>query len=155
MTVVPGSSFQFGRPNSLLQGVDEASSASFSAVFRPSIGFPSGLGSSAFRGQVSGPRLVVSGPSSGRVTLCSSSSQSSVDYGLELQAVFLALQEFESVVSGLSVLAQSDNRSVVAYIVHQGGTLSLSLYLLALRVSQWCIRRGFTFLLPIFRGMSF
>ena len=69
--------------------------------------------------------MVVSGPSSGRVTLCSSSSQSYVDYGLELQAVFLALQEFESVVSGQSVLVQSDNRSVVAYIVHQGGTLSV------------------------------
>ena len=39
--------------------------------------------------------------------------------------MFLALQEFESVVSGQSVLVQSDNRSVVAYIVHQGGTLSV------------------------------
>ena len=73
---------------------------------------------------------------------------------LELQAVFLALQEFESVVSGQSVLVQSDNRSVMAYIFHQGGTHSLSLYLLALRVWQWCIRWGFTFLLPIFRGKS-
>ena len=60
---------------------------------------------------------------------------------LELQAVFLALREFESVVLGQSVLVRSDNQTVVAYINHQGGTHSLSLCRLALMLWEWCIRR--------------
>ena len=60
---------------------------------------------------------------------------------LELRAVLLALQSFEDVVLGQSVLVQSDNVTVVSYINHQGGTHSPSLCLLALEVWEWCLLR--------------
>merc|ERR1712002_924426 len=60
---------------------------------------------------------------------------------LELHAVFLALQSFEDLVKGHSVLVRSDNMTVVAYINHQGGTHSLSLCRLTLSLWDWCLSR--------------
>ena len=58
---------------------------------------------------------------------------------LELLAVFRALQSFEDLVKGHSVLVRSDNMTVVAYINHQGGTHSPSLCRLALNLWNWCL----------------
>ena len=61
---------------------------------------------------------------------------------LELRAVILALQGFEDLVKGHAVLVRTDNKTVVAYINHQGGTHSQSLCRLALDLWEWCLPRG-------------
>jgi len=61
---------------------------------------------------------------------------------LELKAVVLALQGFEHLVVGRSVLIQSDNRTVVAYINRQGGTHSIPLCMMVLSLWEWCILKG-------------
>ena len=60
---------------------------------------------------------------------------------LELLAVLQALQSFEDVVKGRSVLVRSDNMTVVSYINHQGGTHSPSLCRLAIDLWEWCLPR--------------
>ena len=60
---------------------------------------------------------------------------------LELLAVLFGLQSLEHLVKGRSVLVQSDNMTVVAYINHQGGTHSPSLCRLALELWEWCLPR--------------
>ena len=61
---------------------------------------------------------------------------------LELKAVVLALQGFEHLVVGRSVLIQSDNNTVVAYINRQGGTHSIPLCMMVLSLWEWCILKG-------------
>ena len=61
---------------------------------------------------------------------------------LELLAVFLALQSFEDLIFGQSILIRSDNSMVVSYINHQGGTHSPSLCNLTLVLWDWCRERG-------------
>ena len=56
---------------------------------------------------------------------------------LELRAVFRSLVHFQSIVSNKTVLVQSDNTTVVAYINRQGGTKSISLCRLALDLFHW------------------
>ncbi|XP_077991032.1 uncharacterized protein LOC144445368 [Glandiceps talaboti] len=60
---------------------------------------------------------------------------------LELKAVFLALQDFEMLVTGHSVLVHSDNTTVVAYINKLGGTRSPTLCYLLWELMLWCIDR--------------
>ena len=61
---------------------------------------------------------------------------------LELKAVFLALQGFVDQVSGHSVLVKSDNTTVVSYINHQGGTLSVPLCMATLHLLSWCRQKN-------------
>ena len=61
---------------------------------------------------------------------------------LELEAIRLALLQFESHLVGRHVLVQADNRTAVAYINKQGGTQSASLLDLASRILLWCHQRG-------------
>ena len=61
---------------------------------------------------------------------------------LELLAVFLALQSFEDLIFGQSILIRSDNSTVVSYINRQGGTHSPSLCNLTLDLWDWCRERG-------------
>ena len=60
----------------------------------------------------------------------------------EMQAVLLALEAFH--ITGDHVLVQSDNTTVVAYLVRQGGCHSPTLDALARRVVQWCMLHGMT-----------
>ena len=57
---------------------------------------------------------------------------------LELRAVRLALQELGPLVQGRSLRLLADNTTAVAYIRNQGGTHSLSLFLEARDLLQWC-----------------
>ena len=57
---------------------------------------------------------------------------------LELKAVLLSLQRFQSLCAGQSVLVASDNSSVVAYINKQGGTHSVQMCALLWRLMTWC-----------------
>jgi len=61
---------------------------------------------------------------------------------LELQAVFLTLQHFQDEVTNTSVQVLTDNTTVVAYINHQGGTISQTLCELALEIWDWCLNRN-------------
>ena len=56
---------------------------------------------------------------------------------LELRAVWLGLQAFRDSLVGTSVVAMSDNTTVVAYIRNQGGTHSRSLCDETLQLLQW------------------
>ena len=56
---------------------------------------------------------------------------------LEMEAIFLALQSFQELVTGCHVTAMCDNLTVVAYINKQGGTVSRSLCSLASRLLRW------------------
>ena len=57
---------------------------------------------------------------------------------LELRAVFRSLKKFQEKLRGTTVLVQSDNTTVVAYINKEGGTRSVSLCLMTLDLFQWC-----------------
>ena len=61
---------------------------------------------------------------------------------LELRAVSLALRGFEDLISNQSVLIQSDNSTVVAFLNHQGGTHSVSLCNSTLELLLWCQEKG-------------
>ena len=56
---------------------------------------------------------------------------------LELLAVWLTLQKFESRVSGLSVQVMTDNTTVIGQIKNQGGTKSLPLTYLTRDLLEW------------------
>ena len=56
---------------------------------------------------------------------------------LELLAVLLGLQQFESLVTGHHVIAMSDNTTVVGLIKNQGGTHSKVLFELTEEIFQW------------------
>jgi hypothetical protein len=57
---------------------------------------------------------------------------------LELMAVWLALRQFLPLIRGSSVMAMTDNTTVVGQISHQGGTHSRSLYNLSFQLLLWC-----------------
>ena len=57
---------------------------------------------------------------------------------LEMKAVFLALREFLPHLQNQSVMLSTDNSTVVAYILKQGGTHSPSLCLLAWQLLLFC-----------------
>lgn len=61
---------------------------------------------------------------------------------LELKAVMFSLERFVNLVRLKSVLIQTDNTTVAAYINKQGGTRSPSLCLLTLDLFGWCFRYG-------------
>ena len=61
---------------------------------------------------------------------------------LELRAVFLALQHFQSHIYNSCVMVASDNSSVVAYLKKQGGTHSPSLCMLVWKHLYWCHHRN-------------
>ena len=61
---------------------------------------------------------------------------------LELKAVFLALQEFEEIVTNHNVMVVSDNTTVVAYINNMGGTHSPTLCYLLWDMMLWCKEKG-------------
>ncbi|KAL2096973.1 hypothetical protein ACEWY4_006180 [Coilia grayii] len=60
---------------------------------------------------------------------------------LELQAVFLTLKHFESVLRGKHVMVRTDNTSVVFHINHQGGTRSLPSLRLTQALLTWAETR--------------
>ena len=61
---------------------------------------------------------------------------------LELRAVFLALQHFQSHIYNSCVMVASNNSSVVAYLKKQGGTHSPSLCMLVWELLYWCHHRN-------------
>ena len=67
---------------------------------------------------------------------------------LELLALFLALQSFEELIFGQSILIRSDNSTVVSYINRQGGTHSPSLCNLTLDLWDWCRERSIHLMSP-------
>ena len=68
---------------------------------------------------------------------------------LELQAIFLALQHFQSFLRNKCIVICSDNTTALAYIRAQGGTASPTLSLLAESVLLWAHSHGMT-LIPEF-----
>ncbi len=72
-----------------------------------------------------------------------SEAVNSINY-LELFASFLALKALAAQESNCHLLLQSDNRTTVAYLNRLGGTRSLPLLQLALRLWQWCLNRSVT-----------
>ena len=56
---------------------------------------------------------------------------------LEMEAMFLALQSFQEVITSRRVTAMCNNSTVVAYVNKQGGTASHSLCLLASHLLRW------------------
>ena len=63
---------------------------------------------------------------------------------LELKAVFLALKEFQDLCSNNIVLVATDNTTVVAYIIKEGGMKSGSLCALLWRILSWSTRKRVT-----------
>ena len=63
---------------------------------------------------------------------------------LELRAVFLGLQAFLPVVRGSSVIAMTDNSTVVGYIKNQGGTRSRQLCEMTAEMLLWADNQGIT-----------
>ena len=61
---------------------------------------------------------------------------------LELRAVFLALQHFQSHIYNSCVMVASDNSSVVAYLKKQRGAHSPSLCMLVWELLYWCHHRN-------------
>ena len=57
---------------------------------------------------------------------------------LEMMAVWNCLREFQAVVTGKSILLQSDNMTVVHYVNKEGGTRSAKLCYLAWDLLLWC-----------------
>ena len=57
---------------------------------------------------------------------------------LELKAVFIALKEFQDLVSNQRVLVATDNTTVVSYINKEGGMRSGPLCTLLWRILTWC-----------------
>ena len=63
---------------------------------------------------------------------------------LELKAVFLALKEFQDLISNNIILVATDNTTVVAYINKEEGMRSGSLCALLWRILSWCTRKQVT-----------
>ena len=61
---------------------------------------------------------------------------------LELLAATLALKTFVKNKKGISVLLKIDNTTAVAYINHQGGTVSKELVALTRDLWMWCLERN-------------
>ena len=61
---------------------------------------------------------------------------------LELLAATLALKTFVKNKKGMSVLLKIDNTTAVAYINHQGGTVSKELVALTRDLWMWCLERN-------------
>ena len=61
---------------------------------------------------------------------------------LEMLAVWMALQRWETRCSGAPILILSDNSTVVSYIQKSGGTRSPQLCMLVYRLLCWCRSRG-------------
>ena len=59
---------------------------------------------------------------------------------LEMKAVLLALRHFQEQIQGKAVLIQSDNTTVVAYILKDGGMRSPSMNALVKELVQWSLR---------------
>ena len=57
---------------------------------------------------------------------------------LEMRAIQYALYNFKDRVRGQTVLAKSDNLTVVSYINKEGGTRSKNLCYLTLEILEWC-----------------
>ncbi len=68
---------------------------------------------------------------------------------LELMAAFLTLKFFQGQVAGADVKVHMDNTTVVAYINHQGGTVSQSLCRLTVKLWVWCLVRSIQLCMPI------
>jgi hypothetical protein len=60
----------------------------------------------------------------------------------EMATVLLALHSFQASLSPGHVLIQSDNSTVVAYILHQGGMRSPPLNAMARELVEWCMSRN-------------
>ena len=63
---------------------------------------------------------------------------------LELKAVLLALKEFQNLCTNKIVLVATDNTTVVAYIIKEGGMKSGPLCALLWRILTWCSPRQVT-----------
>ena len=63
---------------------------------------------------------------------------------LELLAVFRALLCWHEKLRGRAVMLLPDNTTVVAYVMHQGGTRSRQLCQLVIELLQWCGAAGIT-----------
>ena len=63
---------------------------------------------------------------------------------LEVKEVFLALKEFQDLVSNNIVPLATDNTTVVAYINKEGGMKSVSLCALLWRILSWCTKKQVT-----------
>ena len=61
--------------------------------------------------------------------------QMSINY-LELKCILLALKHWQHLLQNSSILVRSDNQTALAYIAHQGGTRSWTLYTLARDIWQ-------------------
>ena len=61
---------------------------------------------------------------------------------LELMAVFRALKSLAHHLPSGHIRVRSDNSTVIAYLNHQGGTVSFSLSSLAEELLEWCHARG-------------
>ena len=152
-----------------MQVTDETSSAPFTEVLfssdrRPGQIDPAVRGHQAFDPCLGFPELTSSGQAicseASRIDgcillrlgsgLCFPSSVGPLDYtGVQgahqpsrVKAVLLALQELEPLVVGHLILDQSDNKTVVACINHQGGSHLISLCTLAVSLWEWCILKG-------------
>ena len=73
---------------------------------------------------------------------------------LELRAVFRSLTFFRTLVRNKTVLVQSDNTTVVAYINHQGGTRSFSLCRLTLDLFKWLAMNNTTLVASYLPGVQ-
>ena len=63
---------------------------------------------------------------------------------LELKAVFLGLKHFLPVIQGTTVVAMTDNTTVVGYVKNQGGTRSRQLTQLTTEMLSWSQQQGIT-----------
>ena len=60
---------------------------------------------------------------------------------LELEAAFFALQSFGDKITGAHIQVHLDNTTAVAYINNMGGSKSLKLNCLAIKIWDWSIQR--------------
>ena len=70
----------------------------------------------------------------------------------ELKAAFLALKFLIPNRTNVHVQICIDNRTAVAYINHLGGTRSLELNSIALKMWAWCLERNMFFWLYMYQG---
>lgn len=73
---------------------------------------------------------------------------------LELEAVRRALLSFQSLLQGQVVKILSDNRTTVAYLMHEGRTKSLHLLKIACQIFQWAERNVSSLMATYLPGMK-